>query len=90
LPEGFLNWTAEDQLLEAQDRLRRSHLTLKNTKGLVLSRQLTLNQEEALREILSYVAIVYLTTKRSEHQHLISPFSLGSLLPPPLPPDRPE
>jgi len=90
LPEGFLNWTAEDQLLEAQDRLRRSHLTLKNTKGLVLSRQLTLNQEEALREILSYVAIVYLTTKRSEHQHLISPFSLGSLLPPPPPPDRPE
>ena len=90
LPEGFLNWTAEDQLLEAQDRLRRSHLTLKNTKGLVLSRQLTPNQEEALREILSYVAIVYLTTKRSEHQHLISPFSLGSLLPPPPPPDRPE
>jgi hypothetical protein len=86
LPKGFGEWSERDQCIEAAERLRHLHLNLRNTKALIVSRSLTPQQEETLREILAYMAIVRLTDGRGEHRHLITPFLTGNF---PLPPNNP-
>ena len=73
-PPGFQNWTEPERIDEVNEKLRLWHET-KQTKAIVVSRQLSEAQQESLREMLLYVAIVQLAQIRGHHRELISPFT---------------
>jgi hypothetical protein len=77
----------EVQVGQIQSALEYLHQT-KRTQGVISARDLTPEQDVAIRRKFQYLALVRLDQKKLTHYELINPFQFGDLLPP-APPSTP-
>jgi hypothetical protein len=83
----LLSTDEEVQVGQIQSALQYLHKT-KRTQGVISARDLTPEQDVAIRRKFQYLAVVRLDQKKLTHYELINPFQFGDLLPP-APPSTP-
>jgi len=74
---GAETWSETDLIAEVNSRLQALHAQ-RRTKGIVIGRKLTPEQEQILRETLKCLAIVRLTGGRGDHREWLNPFIIDN------------